>query len=221
MQKITRTVVVGVLLLTGVFSLLLIQGKITPEENLENSNIEIPATGGDFSSLEPMIAFIKLVFNGERNTIRGVYSPGVMSYPVIRQPPGNPALVSEEPDIVTQFQLADTYNVIGLLAHNYLAGDSFFKLQIGDSVWVIYGDGSARRYEVVAIKEYYVKEPYNVYSQFIDLDSGLELSVNEMFMHVYSGDHHLTLQVSVSQGNDEAWGRRFIIAEPRESQTGR
>jgi hypothetical protein len=108
-----------------------------------------------------------------------------------------------------------------LLAHNYLAGDSFFKLQLGDSVWVIYGDGSARRYEVVTIKEYFAREPYNTYSQFIDLDNGNEMSAYEMFMQFYSGDHHLTMQVSMQQGSDESWGRRFIIAEPRESQTGR
>jgi hypothetical protein len=101
MQNLSHTVAVRVLLFLGVLFLLSILSNITLGKIRGKSLPEIPATGGDFLSLEPMIDLTKLVFNGDRNMVRGVYSPSVMSYPVIQQPPGNPAMVSDEPDIVT------------------------------------------------------------------------------------------------------------------------
>ena len=114
--------------------------------SLPNSNqVKIPTTGMDVSSLISVIHippptidswtsrqqlpslnnFVDNLFNGQAKSARGVYVPGFMALPIVQQPSGNTGFVSEQPGTATQFQLAQRYGVLGLLAHNYLSGREF------------------------------------------------------------------------------------------------
>jgi hypothetical protein len=194
----------------------------------------IPETGGDSASLISVIHlpppsidswnsrqqipslgnFSSLVANGQANTLRGVYVPGFLALPVVQQPTGDTGFVSGKPETVTQFQLATRYGVIGLLAHNYLSGEDFYKLIEGLKVVTVRGDGSQDIYRINTIKEYQKLTPGSNWSHYIDLETGERLTTYQVFSQFYQGDHHLTFQTCIERDGLETWGLRFVVAEP-------
>lgn len=73
-------------------------------------------------SLDEFVASIK---NGQKNTVVGIYVPGILALPVGQQPTDEAGYVTRKPDQLTQFNLAERYGTIGILAHNDLAGSDF------------------------------------------------------------------------------------------------
>ena len=53
--------------------------------------------------------FIKLVENGNVDTLSGVYIPSVLALPVVQQPAGDDGYVSGRNDEATQFAMASQY----------------------------------------------------------------------------------------------------------------
>jgi hypothetical protein len=51
---------------------------------------------------------------------------------IVQQPPTEDLWVSSESNAVTHWEYVDSYNVYGLLAHDYLAGQYFYSLRPGD-----------------------------------------------------------------------------------------
>jgi hypothetical protein len=158
--------------------------------------------------------FVSSVQNGQNNAVRGVYVPGFIALPVVQQPSGNTGFVSQQPESVTQFQLAARYGVTGLLAHNYLSGREFFRLLEGLTVIIINGDGSLEHYRITTIKEYQKVTPGSNWSQYIDLDTNERLTTYQVFSQYYQGEPHLTFQTCLERDGLETWGLRFIVAEP-------
>ncbi len=158
--------------------------------------------------------FVSLVQNGQTNALSGVYVPGFMALPIVQQPSGNTGFVSQQPESVTQFQLAARYGVIGLLAHNYLAGREFFRLLEGLTVIIVKGDGSLDRYRITEIKEYQKLTPGSNWSHYIDLETSERLTTYQVFSQFYQGEHHLTFQTCLERNDLDTWGLRFIVAEP-------
>jgi len=158
--------------------------------------------------------FVSSVVNGEDNNISGIYSESEFAFPVAKQPAGNPGYVSTKEDVVTEFSMAKKYGVTGIIAHNYLAGEDFFSLEIGEVVEVIYGDGEILSYEITSIQSYQALSPNSATSQFVDLATSEKISASQLFKRVYMGKKHLTLQTCIQQGTEDSWGRLFIIAEP-------
>jgi hypothetical protein len=162
-------------------------------------------------SLEEFTAGLEM---GDGNSLRGVYVPGILAIPVIPQPKGKPGYVSTENNKVTEFQSAADNNVIGLLAHNYLAGKDFFRLREGQQVLIVYGDGKANQYVVTGIYDYQKLDPGNMFSRYRNLTDGKRLSTRQLFNLVYSGPHHVTFQTCIARNGNLEWGLRFVIAEP-------
>ena len=50
---------------------------------------------------------LKSVENGNPDQVVGVYVVGLMALPVVQQPYGSPAYVSEQPEVATQFGNGD------------------------------------------------------------------------------------------------------------------
>ncbi|MDK2980544.1 MAG: hypothetical protein PWQ55_891 [Chloroflexota bacterium] len=159
--------------------------------------------------------FIADVKTGEAGRVVGIWVEGVLALEVVYQPATNPGYVSTDDEIATYFlypwQKAGNH---GLLAHNYLAGRYFFNLQVGDIISLVWGDGNYEDFEITQIKDFQALQPDNPYSNFIDLDSGEQLTVNNVFLEVYMGDYHTTLQTCIAQGNETEWGRQFVLAPP-------
>ncbi|WP_322793078.1 hypothetical protein [Bellilinea sp.] len=173
--------------------------------NANNSNSEPETT---FPSLTQFVSTVK---NGN-GQITGVYVEKLMANPVTQQPQGNYEYISNDPNTITQFMLT-TPEVIGLLAHNYLAGKSFFDIKIGDSIFIIDGYGGVAEYQVVEIDSYQVTKIDGVV-KYLDINEYQVLDTAQLFAKFYMGEKHLTLQTCIAKGGDPVWGRLFITAVP-------
>ena len=188
----------------------------TPEPTL--SLMEITATAQALKYEENLRIFDQFIAdlkNGESDEIVGIWIENVLALVVVYQPTGNPGFVSTVDEVATYFLYAwEKAGNHGLLAHNYLAGRYFFNIQVGDIVTLVFGDGNYEDFEVTSINEYQALQPDSPYSEFIDLGSGEQLTATNLFMEVYMGDFHTTLQTCIANGAETEWGRRFTLAPP-------
>lgn len=191
------------------------------------SQVPIPVTGqgveagADFQRTETANAplpdfdkFVAAVENGQADQVRGVYVPGVLALRVIQQPDNDSGYVSSIAGVATQFQDAADSGTIGLIAHNYLAGNLFFDLKTGQEVRVVYGDGRVERFFINAFYRYQATEPDSPYSDFIDLENEERLSSGQLFRLVYRGSNQVTFQTCIAKDDTLTWGRLFVVASP-------
>jgi hypothetical protein len=168
------------------------------------------------AGLPNLYDFITNTYNGESQTLVGVYVAGVMALPVIQQPAAQPAYVSNDNNVLTQFGMASQYGTTGILAHNYLAGDNFFKIVKGQDVVLVFGDGKTKTYRIEDIQSYQALSPYSVYSNFVDLSAPTnKLSSTEVFNRVYGQSGALVLQTCIKVGSESSWGRIFLIGREK------
>jgi hypothetical protein len=158
--------------------------------------------------------FIFSMRNGDPHALVGVYVRQVMALPVVQQPPSQPGYVSNEQDVITQFTLANQFGATGLLAHNYLAGDYFFRINKGQDVVLVYGDGRLKTYRIEEIQSYQALSPNSMFSNFVDLSGpGRTLTSTEVFNRVYGQRGALVLQTCIQMGSEASWGRIFLIGK--------
>lgn len=165
-------------------------------------------------TLPSLNSFIETIKDGNAATLRGVYIPNLMAFPIEQQPYGNPGFVSTIDSVVTQFSIATEVGNVGLLAHNHLAGRSFSEIKQGDQIILVYGDGHTEIFLVADVQEYQALSPLSPYSQFKDLETQSTLTAEELFKTVYRGEYHLTLQTCIENEGNLSWGRLFVIAKP-------
>lgn len=158
--------------------------------------------------------FVRAVTNGQAGVVRGVYVPDVFAYRVIQQPQDEPGYVSQTDGVVTQFNAAAQYQVTGLLAHNFLAGASFFALNVGQEVRIVYGDGQVNYYVVDRVARFEALSPDSGVSDFIDLSTSIIYTAQEVFALFYQGEDHVTFQTCIQHGSVSSWGRLFVTAAP-------
>ena len=162
-------------------------------------------------------AFIASLYNGQSEVVRGVFIQDVLALPVVQQPVDNLNYVSDRLGVLTQFQMAAEFEVIGLLAHNNLSGNDFFMLQPDQEVWVIYGDKAVRKYRVSEIVTFQKLKPFSPQSDYLDLSTEFKLSTSEMFRRFYRGEHHLVFQTCLEKDGLMNWGLLFVTAVPIDS----
>lgn len=146
--------------------------------------------------------------------VQGVFAEGVLAFPVIQQPVGNPAFVSSENDVVTEFSMARDYGTLGLIAHNHLAGAAFAGLIEGQEIVIVKDGGQQSTYRITTIEQYQALSPTSPYSNFINLDDQTQLTATQLFEHTYGVEGRLVLQTCIAANGQPSWGRLFIIAEP-------
>jgi hypothetical protein len=151
---------------------------------------------------------------GQAHVLRSVHVAGVLSLAVVQQPPGEDGFISNVEDAVTQFTRPSRYGNIGLLAHNFLAGRSFSRLAIGETVHLVYGDGSVEDFVITEILRFQALRPNNSSSMLRDLDSKALLTPRQVFARVYAGKQHLTFQTCIAKRGQWSWGRLFVLAMP-------
>ncbi len=177
-------------------------------------NGTIQALGHHAVSLPIPDIFISQVMNGQAEELRAVYVPGILAARVVPQPEGNDVFVSPMKKVVTQFTLASRFGSIGLLAHNYLAGESFSLLTEGQQFYLIYGDGRASTFMIMEILRYRAIDSTNARSEFVNLENGeLEIAA-EVFTEIYNRPGQVIFQTCISADEDPSWGRLFVIAQP-------
>lgn len=192
-------------ILTFGFILVLIMTSIPngPVQALSHGAINLP-------TLE---VFISQLRNGHAHELRGVYIPDVLAARVVQQPEGNDGFVSPVKKVVTQFTLASKLGSIGLLAHNYLAGESFSLLAEGQKFYLIYGDGQVSAFMVTEILRYQAIESTNSLSEFVNLKNDELETASEVFAKVYNRPGQVVFQTCISADKDPFWGRLFVIAQ--------
>lgn len=178
----------------------------------------VPVTGVPFdeagwnTTMPTLVSFIAEVHNGEGQTVVGVYSPDHFALPVLQQPLNQAGYVSATENTITQFQLAKQFNSIGLLAHNYAAGKYYFQLEPGNQLYIIYGDGSFKLFEIASIAAYQALQPASPYSSFRNLTTGQILSAGDLFYATYGLENTVIMQTCIERDNEPSWGRLFLIA---------
>jgi len=185
----------------------------------------IPVTAGDAAQLDesqasvssisqPLMDFASAIRNGDKNQITGIFAEDTLAHRVVQQPSGEPGFVSGVDGVVTQFGMASKVGSIGLLAHNFAAGESFFQLKVGMKVYLVYGDGHVSGYLIHQINRFQALTPTSPISNFLNLESGEKISAAELFTRMYGEPDVLTLQTCIASGDESSWGRLFILAEP-------
>jgi hypothetical protein len=184
----------------------------TPPPDQLATNIAVPVT----ANVPEKAAFIQSVTNGQSATITGAYVPNLFGLPVIQQPPGEDNFVSTQDQTLTQYANPAAYGTTALLAHNTLSGSIFFKMQPGQDVIVVFGDGRQVRYQVTDIERYQALSPNDPSSDFVDLNKpgGRLLHHEQLFNHVYTVPNQLVFQTCFTANGDPSWGRLFVIAKP-------
>ena len=179
----------------------------------ESLNIGLQTTG-ELSAFD-LTEFVPSVSVSNADQIVGVYVPRVFSLPVIQQPTDKPWFVSSSPETITQFNLAGEYGSLGFLAHNTLAGEVFYELEIGQEIIVVYSDGELMRFKVGEVQSYQALDPDSPYSVFRETNgSGKDLSSTDLFHRVYAKPHRAVFQTCIESNGDPNWGRYFVIAYP-------
>jgi hypothetical protein len=174
----------------------------------------MPVSAAGLGTLPTFADFVRLVTDGQPDIVRGVYVPGVMAFPVLQQTAGDPAMVISQDGVITQFGAAATNHVIGLLAHNNLAGAVFSNLKIGQEIRIIYGDGRVEHFIVATISSFKANDPENPYSTFSDWKSDITYSAQDIFKMFYMGERHVTFQTCILKDGVPSWGRLFVMAVP-------
>ena len=179
----------------------------------------VPVTGYEVptreeNTLPSFQDFITDLSTGDAGELVGVYVNKAFAYPVVQQPAGNPAFVSNEADVLTEFSLAEQYGSTGLLAHNDLAGESFDRLEKAQQVTLVFGDGSVQDYTVTEVRVFQALSPYSPYSNFKDLESQQVLSSTDLFLQTYAVEDVLVFQTCLEKDGINSWGRVFVIAQP-------
>jgi len=152
--------------------------------------------------------------NGERNKLSALSLNDSTTFQIVQQPAGNGNFVSPLPNYVTEFQTASYYGVIGLLAHNYLAGQYFFQISPGQEIELIYDDHK-EKFVVTLIQKYQALSPNSPISDFISLATGETFTAHQLFRKIYQNQPgNLVLQTCIYANGNPTWGRLFIIAEP-------
>jgi len=183
----------------------------------------IPVTYGAttvVSALAPNVSVTEFVsaLDTNENVLKGIYLEDAFALRIVQQPIGQAGFVSTIQGVVTQFAPASDYGVIGLLAHNYLAGSSFSSVVLGDVITVANGDGLGTQYIVTSINQFQALSPNSTSSKFVDLVTQEQMTAGQLFKNMYQGEPHMVLQTCIAKDGEPSWGRLFIIAEPVDVQ---
>jgi len=185
---------------------------------IPNANVEALTTRPYIAPFPLLSVFVDQLKNGHSDELVGVYIPEILAARIIQQPSGENGFVSPRQDIVTQFSLASKFGSTGLLAHNYLAGESFSLLEKGQKFYLIFGDGQTAIFFVAEILRYQALEPTSPSSNFLDLNGGYLLTTSELFSKVYNRRGQVIFQTCIAAGDNHVWGRLFVIAKPYSDQ---
>ena len=158
--------------------------------------------------------FVAVVTDGQANVVRGVYVPGVLAMRVLQQPADDPGFVLPMGGVVTQFREAALNHVIGLLAHNDLAGVSFSNLKVGQEVRIIYGNGRVDYYVINRLARFQALPSGSEGENYVDLSSNITYTAQGIFSMFYDGKVHVTFQTCILYGGNSSWGRLFVTALP-------
>ena len=170
----------------------------------------LPVTGADMQMAAGTTAGFmeQMLKGGSAGTVVQISVPGKFSYAVVQSGNGVPSGY-----VLGQYAQAAKKGNIGLLAHNYLAGQSFYALAIGDEVNVTYSNGATKTFVVTNVLRYQATDPNNYSKPFLN-SNGKEISPKSVFNQAYQ-KNGLTFQTCITADGSYTWGLLFVQAKPR------
>jgi hypothetical protein len=175
---------------------------------------QLPPKAASSTESPELLEFSRRVVNGQPGSLCGLYVAGILALRVVQQPADDPAYISQEDGTATEFQKADLFDAVGLLAHNTLAGRDFFKLSEGRELILIYGDGRVKYFHVSEVADFQRLTLADLRSDFLPLDSNQKQTADQVFARFYQQAHRLTLQTCLRRGDIADWGVHFVVADP-------
>jgi len=145
--------------------------------------------------------------NDSAGTVVQVTVPGKFSYPVVQS--GNQ---SPSGFLVGQYSTAARNGNIGLIAHNYAAGASFYSLAMGDEITVTFSNGSTKTFVANNVLRYQLETPGD-FTSFIN-SNGQTVTAKTVFNQAYKRNQ-LTFQTCIAKNRNQEWGLIFILAVPK------
>jgi hypothetical protein len=196
---------------------------LAQSNNLDSFNtLPVAITSDSPDKPVPSLAeFVEsLELNGQENVV-GVYAPGLFALRVVQQPLHELAFVSDLPNVLTHFKLASAYGSYGFLAHDHLAGATFFDVEIGQRIFLVEGNGITQSYIITDLLSFQALSPQSPYSQFRSLEFPWdEISIVDLFNRIYAEEDRVILQTCISFHGQPNWGRLFVIATPHSDRYG-
>lgn len=142
--------------------------------------------------------------------IAEVTVPGVLSYQVVQSGNNVPTNWS-----IGQYAYASNKGALGLLAHNYLAGRSFFSLYPGLEITVTYDNGNTQIFVIKNILRYKASNPDDFSKSFITNNGeGKKITAKSVFNQAYK-QNWVTFQTCISAEGSTSWGLLFVQAVPK------
>ena len=170
---------------------------------LRVKEINLPITGD--SAYQPAhFSPVSSEYSEYQNRVIRVEVTDVFIYPVIEFNNKVPAYG------VGQYKEASMWKNIGLIAHNYSAGNNFFSLRPGMEVKITHSDGLIEYYIVYNVMQFQASDPNDFGKPFIN-SKGEEISVKDLFMLAYRSDE-LTFQTCINADGFKTWGVFFVQA---------
>lgn len=174
----------------------------TPAEYLGSV---LPNTGvNSHDSILGSAAFLEPVEDQFRVAL--VEVPGMFSYPVLK-------FDNQAPDVgVGQYRDVTQWKSIGLIAHNYSVGDSFFELSPGMEVQITFNNGENETFTVYNVMLFQATNPNSFRYPFISSE-GDEIQVKDLITIAYKPGE-LTFQTCIAAEGSMTWGLFFVQAKP-------
>jgi hypothetical protein len=168
----------------------------------------LPVTGLNMRTAAGVTAgFMDQLLNGKSaKAVVQVSVPGKFSYSVVQT--GNDVPTGYE---LGQYTQAAKKGSVGLLAHNYLAGQSFFSLAIGDEVNLTYSNGATQTFVVTNVLRYQATDPNDYSKPFLN-SNGRQVSAKNVFNQAFH-NNGLTFQTCIIAEGLNTWGLLFVQAE--------
>lgn len=188
----------------------------TNKQDVVDTNVSLDAGGSEqVSAVNARLrAFVEEVYTGQPNVLTGIFVDGDFEMDIVQQPVSQPGYISSQENAVTDFRMARDYGTIGLLAHNFLAGEAFFQLDVGQTIYLVYGNSEVESFTIVDVKQFQALLPNSPYSNFVDLENSEQVSASDLFYQIYGQEDALILQTCIENNGISTWGRLFIIAVP-------
>jgi hypothetical protein len=167
----------------------------------------LPVTGGTAQLQDAHSAFSA---NGvsKAKVVTSVQVTGKFTYAVSQN--GNAAPSGYT---VGQYAYAASKNNLGFIAHNYLAGSSFYGLTAGDEVVVSFSDGTTKTFVVYNVARYQATNSNDFSKPFIDA-RGKQVSARQVFNQSYKAGQ-VTFQTCITADGSLTWGVIIIQASPK------
>lgn len=197
-KNITIKILASILLITGLSSATF----------LENPHPGLPVTGNSQVQQTVLFPQITKAQNASAGVVSQVSVANKFTYQVVQS--GNNAPAG---NVVGQYAYAANRGSIGLLAHNYAAGASFYTLNNGDEVLITYNNGTTKRFIVSNVLRFQASDP-NDFSQPFFSSNGKELTAKQVFSQAYK-TNWVTFQTCIQNGGSPTWGLLFVQATPK------